>query len=163
MGKNYDEEQETLTAYHEAGHCVMAWIAGAEIELATICPEKDDGPRRWGDVQARWNGKPKWYVAAMVHLAGPASELVYRDENLHPAFIAEFVYDWKAADRVCQKALPNPGVRLGKLEEAASELILFFRATRVWEATSLLADELLAHETLDEEMIADTLQRFFPR
>lgn len=46
-----------LTAYHEAGHAVMAHLLGGKVRQVTIEPDNDDGPVRYGDTQVLWRRK----------------------------------------------------------------------------------------------------------
>lgn len=43
-----------LTAYHEAGHVLMAHLLGGKVRQVTIEPDNDDGPDRHGDTQVLW-------------------------------------------------------------------------------------------------------------
>ena len=49
-----DDDSDELTAYHEAGHVVMALLTGARVPHVTISPDRDDGPARFGDTSVLW-------------------------------------------------------------------------------------------------------------
>lgn len=42
------------TAYHEAGHALIAESLGGEVRTVAIEPDKDDGPERERDTQVVW-------------------------------------------------------------------------------------------------------------
>jgi len=150
-------------AYHEAGHCVVAVLLGGMVEWATIDPDRDDGPRRWGDVRVQWDGGPPWRAQAMIYLAGPAAELVYREESIHPAFVPEFTNDWTAAWEAISASRKSDQDRLRLLEGVFSKLYQSFQRQDQWNAVAELADLLLAHETIEYEEIHETVNRWIER
>ncbi|QEG43220.1 ATP-dependent metallopeptidase FtsH/Yme1/Tma family protein [Roseimaritima ulvae] len=155
---------ETLTAYHEAGHVIMAACLGADVQSVTIEPDHDDGPARYGDTRARWPlGFPARELRRreiFVLLAGPVAEMIYRGEPLHPGFVPEWADDWRQAWALAEPLYRDPPARLKQLERLTRELYQMLRDDRRWAAIAALADELLAHETLDEEMIADVVAQW---
>ena len=48
------EDTETLTAYHEAGHAIMAVSYGGRIIHVSIDPPDDDGLNRFGESIVQW-------------------------------------------------------------------------------------------------------------
>ena len=149
---------ELRTAYHEAGHCVMAVMLGAIVEVATVDPDRDDRQQRWGDVQIRWNSSQNWRSQALVALAGPAAEAVFLQQPLHPGFVEEWAEDWKIAWELSKIASKVDKKRLALLERVSAELYQVFNQDKVWNAVAALADELLAHETIYQEEIEETVR-----
>ncbi len=49
-----DDDNEELTAYHEAGHVVMALLTGVAFQHVTIVPTSATGPARFGDTSVLW-------------------------------------------------------------------------------------------------------------
>tara|TARA_R110002073_G_scaffold2801_17_gene17973 strand:+ start:23888 stop:24085 length:198 start_codon:yes stop_codon:yes gene_type:complete len=50
-----NDDDETLTAYHEAGHVVVGYLLGAQIEEVRLDSMIDDDlPRRFGDCLVNW-------------------------------------------------------------------------------------------------------------
>ena len=160
MCENQTDQPNEWTAYHEAGHCVVAVLLGGMVEWATIDPDRDDGPRRWGDVRVQWDCGPPWMAQAMVYLAGPASELVYREESIHPAFVPEFANDWSAAWKAVSANKKSDQDRLRLLEGLFSQLYQSFQRNDYWSAVAELADLLLAHETIEHDDIHETVDRW---
>ncbi len=80
-----------VTAYHEAGHVLVALLLGARVKQVTIAPDDDDGPRRFGDTQIVWRRSRLTEQqlaenAVQVSLAGPAAEMIYTGDPFHPAW-----------------------------------------------------------------------------
>jgi ATP-dependent Zn protease len=150
------------TAYHEAGHAFMATYLGGTVHSLTIEPDRDDGPVRFGDARIVWqNGKMATKVLQVklvsVALAGPVAEMIYRGEPLHPGFVAEWKDDWEQAWEAAELLAPKERTRLKFLEETSQVLWWQLRRDENWAAIAALADNLLAHETLEEEEIRDIL------
>lgn len=149
---------EDEIAYHEAGHAFTAIHLGGRVDFVTIAPDRDDGPRRDGEVQVAWRTSrmtPKEFQhkRVLVALAGPAAEMIYRGETPHPATLSEWSADWQEAWRAASKIHPPEPLRLAFLEQATTELVRMLRRDHFWAAIAALADELLAHETLEAEEI----------
>lgn len=152
---------DNLTAYHEAGHAIVALMLGGRVRRLTLEPEWDDGPARYGDAQIEWavnacSARELRLRKARTALAGPVAEMVYSGEPFHPAFVAEWRLDWEQAVLELQPLQANPQQLTAWLEETVRELHRLVRHEPVWPAVAALADELLAHETLDEEQILAT-------
>ena len=76
---------EEITAWHEAGHAMMAVMCGGTIERVTIEPPDDDGPVRYGDTVTRWarmSGRQLAEAEIQVSLAGPVAEMIYSGERM---------------------------------------------------------------------------------
>lgn len=150
------------TAYHEAGHAFMATYLGGLVNSVTIEPDRDDGPERFGDVRIEWRGGPMntkefQNKLLLVALAGPVAEMIYRGEPLHPGFVSEWADDWRRAWEAAEWIHSDERKRLTFLEAAAGELHRLLRRDEHWAAIAALADNLLAHETLDKEEIREIL------
>lgn len=150
------------TAYHEAGHAFMAAFLGGQVESLTIEPDRDDGPERFGDAQIVWRRgdmtvKEYQNKQVLVTLAGPVAEAIYRGEPLHPGFVPEWADDWRRAWDAAELIMPDERLRLVFLEKTARQLHQTLSRDKHWAAIAALADELLAHETLDAEQIQEVL------
>jgi hypothetical protein len=150
------------TAYHEAGHVVLAIVQGARVSHATIEPDRDDGPERYGDIrvlwpQGKWSARTFQQKLVITALAGPVAEMIYTGEPLHPGFVAEWSDDWEQAFTAAAVLVPNERQRLAWLE-AQIRLLYSQVSDRYWPAIAALADELSAHETLEEEQIQFALE-----
>ncbi|MEN0110121.1 MAG: hypothetical protein AAF805_05315 [Planctomycetota bacterium] len=156
------------TAYHEAGHAFTAAYAGGRVLSVTIAPDWDDGPSRYGDTQVAWS-RSQFTPAelaeklALVALAGPAAEMIYRGEPLHPALVAEWSDDWRQAMNETAAIVPDPRRRTVWLENQVRGLHGLLSDNTHWEAIAGVADHLLAHETLEAEEFAEVIGTWLAR
>ncbi|QDT96891.1 hypothetical protein [Gimesia aquarii] len=156
---------EELTAYHEAGHVLMAVHVGARVHSVTIDPDWDDGPERFGDAQLSWpEGRfdQKNYLekAVLVALAGPVAEMIHTGDPFHPAMVAEWSGDWREAWKAAATLFPQQPARMQYLEQKTLGLYQMLRTDAYWSAIGELVDQLLAHETLEEEMIYEIISHW---
>ena len=156
---------EELTAYHEAGHVYFATRVGATVRSVTIESDWDDGPKRFGDTQVEWDSSrftAAHYLRnlATVALAGPAAEMVYRGEPFHPATVVEWSADWTEAREAVEKLLSGEEKQIALLEQISIELYRLMNRDDVWAAVAALADELMAHETLERDQILEILEEW---
>ncbi|MGL4514916.1 MAG: hypothetical protein ACRCT8_17660 [Lacipirellulaceae bacterium] len=161
-----DDEDEVLTAYHEAGHAFVAAYAGGRVLRVTIEPDDDDdGPRRFGDTQVLWRraciSDREWREKlVLVALAGPVAEMIYRGEPFHPALVAEWSADWRQASEAATPIAPDARRRTRLLEQRTAGLHGLLSDDDHWDAVGGIADHLLAHGTLDEEMFAELVENW---
>jgi len=152
-----------LTAYHEAGHALVAYLHGAEVRSVTIEPDRDDGPDRYGDTQVAWrrtrlSEKAFAEKAVQVCLAGPVAEMIYGGDPYHPGHVAEWAGDWRDAWSTAAVLHADERRRLRYLEDVSIRLYHRLQEENLWAALASLADNLLAHETLEREQIEEILQ-----
>ena len=155
-----------LTAYHEAGHALMAVMLGGRVKLVTIEPENGDGPDRSGETQVLWpRGTSNLDFATRavkVLLAGPVAEMIYTGDPYHPGLIAEWADDWQKAWKAAEPIKRDERQRLDYLEKISIDLYHRLKQDDIWAALASLADGLLAHETLEEEDIVEIVESWLP-
>lgn len=163
-------DHDTLTAYHEAGHAVVAYALGATVEQVRLggFDDTDELPQRFGDCRVNWgrvDPKTDWQLQRelLTVLAGPVAEMIYRDEPLHPALDGPSQGDWAHAWELCRAAVPAPELRTRVLESLISSLRQTMQRDAWWAAIAAVADELLAHEVLDQEQTDETLSFWIGR
>jgi ATP-dependent Zn protease len=149
-------------AYHEAGHALMAHLLGGQVRSVTIEPDRDDGPERQGDTQILWrrrgvSDREYAQMAVQVCLAGPVAEMIYTGDPYHPGMVAEWAGDWREAWELATVLQPDERKRLQWLEEASVRLYHRLKQDDYWAALAALADNLLAHETLEGEQVAEII------
>ncbi|GAA5508460.1 hypothetical protein Rcae01_03926 [Novipirellula caenicola] len=153
-------DDETLTAYHEAGHVVVGYLLGAQIDEVRLDSMIDDDlPRRFGDCLVNW-GKVDagcdWQRQRelMTILAGPVAEMIYRGERLHPAHFGPWQGDWQQACERSVGLFSHPAEQIRFLEQIIARLYRRMADDQWWAAIAAVADELLAHEALEHDDVA---------
>ena len=155
-------DEEILTAYHESGHAVVAYALGGTVDRVQLGGEADDWlPERFGDCRIRWTvdagseGQKRREILTI--LAGPVAEMVYRDEQLHPAVYGPWKHDWQRAWVTAETLWPDLQQRMRSLETMIVELRRYIGQGICWAAIAALADELVANETMEEERVEEVL------
>ena len=157
-----------ISAYHEAGHALMAVQLGARIRSITIDPAWDDGPARFGDAQIEWpagacSERELCEKMVMVALAGAVAEMIYSGEPYHPGFVAEWAADWSQAWQAAAALYGDEVARLKYLEKITVQLHKTMERDDHWAALAAIVDHLLAHETLEGEQVEDIVSAWLPQ
>jgi hypothetical protein len=145
-----DDDELARTAYHEAGHCVIAVLCGATATRACIDPEEDN---YFGQVDIEWPKGSNRADQIMTILAGPVAEMIYRSEPLHPGFVQEWAQDWKQAWAIARPKTQDDRSCLAMLEKLTAELYRTLTTDRYWSAIAAVQDLLLAHDEIEHEQI----------
>jgi hypothetical protein len=157
------DESEALTAWHEAGHAVIGFALGGRVESVSLGGEANEWlPERFGDCVVNWgpvDATCNWQIQReiMTLLAGPVAEMMYLEEVRRLATVPEWQYDWEMAFRIAESFLPNADNRTVWLERLAEELHLRMERDSCRAAIAAVADELLAHEILEEDQLQATI------
>ena len=151
-----------ISAFHEAGHAFMAVYLGAHVRSITIEPDWDDGPERFGDAQIEWplgkfSRRELSEKMVMVALAGPVAEMIHSGESYHPGFVAEWASDWSEAWQAAAALHAEEKRRLKYLEQVTTQLYQTIDREDHWAALAAIADNLIAHETLEGEQVGDIM------
>lgn len=161
---NLEDDDETLTAYHEAGHAVIGFALGGTVDSMQLGGEADEWlPERFGDCRINW-GKVDPNVdwqrqrEVLTVLAGPVAEMVYRGEPLHPAFYGPWQHDWQTAWAISETLCLATAKRRILLEQLILKLKDQIAQDPCWAAIGALSDALLAHEFLESEEIQEILE-----
>jgi len=154
-----------ISAYHEAGHALMAIHVGARVRSVTIDPDWDDGPERHADIQVVWpldrfSDQELHKKAVLVALAGPVAEMIHSGTPCHPGLVAEWASDWQVAWQVSASIVPETRQRLAYLELITVELYRILDREDYWAALAAIVDHLLAHETLEGEEVEDIVRQW---
>jgi len=161
--QSHDDQFEN-TAYHEAGHALMAVLVGARVRSLTITPDRDDGPLRYGDAQIEWDHarfasqRELHEKSVLVTLGGPVAEMIYRSEPFHPGLVAEWAADWQQAWKLAQPLVPDERKRLAFLETTTVELHRLLSRDDHWAALAAIVDSLLAHEWLEGDDVEEIVR-----
>jgi ATP-dependent Zn protease len=160
------DEEENLTAWHESGHATMAVICGGIIERVTLEPPFDDGPNRFGDTITRWSGMTERQLMEAeirVSLAGPIAEMIYSDENRPIDAVPEWEADWVRACEAAARLSRSIAQKRKILDSMTQQIFDSFQHDNIWTAISAVADDLLAHETLEHEQVKQTVDFWIHR
>lgn len=155
------DDDEELTAWHEAGHALMAVVRGGRIVHVSIEPENDLGPLRFGESIVQWPPSPRSQIELSeihVSLAGPVAEMIYAGDQQPVAEVPEFADDWqRCVDNV--RALTSDLESQWRMLTRAQEwLHHFFDQEHCWAAVSAIADELLTHETIEHDCVSEIVR-----
>jgi ATP-dependent Zn protease len=155
-------EESRLTAYHEAGHMVVAWELGLNVLGATVIPDPEEGyagrvvvPVEDRVRYADWVESERAYLFAhMVMLyAGIAAGERYLgaplpEMNIDVGFVSpDSDYDG-IADALLNVA--GPGEKDQLETSASAQRIAENRVTARWSQIEAVAQTLMDRETLDE-------------
>lgn len=149
-----------VSAYHEAGHALMALYVGARVRSISLAPEPGEGPDRYAEVAVEWprdQFSPLEFQTKSVRvaLAGPAAEMIHRGEPLHPGVVSEWAADWQAAWESSGSLVTGPAQRLAYLEQMTRQVYHWLDQPQHWAALAAIVDHLLAHEYLEREEIEE--------
>lgn len=154
-------DEETLTAYHEAGHAVIGFALGARIESVQLWGEADDFlPARFGDCRVNWgridpNADFQRQREVLTILAGPVAEMVYTGDRPHPALFGPWQGDWLQANQIADGLVADLPARTHLLEKMIVRLHQVISSDGCWAAIAAVADELAAHDLVEEDRIQD--------
>jgi hypothetical protein len=104
----------------------------------------------------RFAGKRLAVELCRVALAGPVAEMLYSGRPFHPGTVSEWSQDWLAALEA-MNFIPERQRRMALLEQTTIDLYERFSDDFHWQAISAIAEQLLAHEILDEELLQDAI------
>ncbi|QDU83951.1 hypothetical protein Pla163_10520 [Planctomycetes bacterium Pla163] len=147
---------ETTSAYHEAGHVLIAHLLGGEV-LETTLETELDGHR--GHTQVAWRGLASRDLArasAFVALAGPIAETLWRGEEPHEESFGAWASDWSEVESALD-AVAEEEERERVRSHWIATVVAHLRDPASWELLCRVADHLEAHGTLDRDLLADVL------
>lgn len=155
-----DDDLLEVTAYHEAGHALMALHVGARVRSMSLAPADEGRLERYAEVAVEWPRegfatRAYQLKAIQVALAGPAAEMHHRGEPLHPGFVSEWAADWQAAWEASAYLSNSPEQRVALLEHWTRYVYRWLDNTEHWAALAAIVDHLLAHEHLEGDEIEE--------
>lgn len=161
-----DDEETTITAYHEAGHAVVGCALGAVIESvglsqASIFDDGDDGlPLRFGDCLINW-GKvdpdSTWQQQRelLTILAGPVAEATYREESIDEIDMRSWEMDFRQASRCAAALCHRPPQQQKLIAETIRRLRDVMNHEEFWSAIAAVADELLLGDEMQQARVVE--------
>ncbi|MDF1738394.1 MAG: hypothetical protein P1U86_04480 [Verrucomicrobiales bacterium] len=144
MSSSRQPDQRILTAYHEAGHAVIAIVVGRPVNKVSIVP----GGNRLGTCKMS-KGRKKASQDALeaellILLAGLAAEGRKSGRyNMQGA-----AQDLRNAEKLAQFRAGNPGQAEKILKRTLDKVHHLFDQSANWAATKSIAEALLASESI---------------
>ncbi len=147
-------------AYHEAGHAVVASILGGNVVSVSI---ESESPEVDGDAVVAWNrnGRTDHEMALneiRVALAGPIAEMIYAGEYDYLRIREEHSVDWQIALGCLQSLHLNTDRAAILLQKTVTELYQAIRQDHIWSAIGDVADLLAVHETIQGDIVRETVE-----
>ncbi len=155
------DEEDQVTAWHEAGHAVMAILCGGRIEHVSLEPPWDEGPRRYGETITRWQGLSSAELSLAeikVSLAGPIAETLYIGEERNLSEVPEWAGDWQRVVEIAVQQFGDLVTARKNIRVLVASVRESFEDNRVWSAVSAVAEDLLAHETIEHEQVSQSVE-----
>lgn len=152
-----DDEERIRTAYHEAGHCVIGVLMGARVRFASIDVESDN---HFGEVEMEWPRGSSAKSQALAILAGPVAEMTYREEGISNQALAPSTADFQQVLRLSQAFGWTQRKQIEWIQHLITQLYQQFNRNDCWAAVAAVSDQLLAHDTLEHETIADEVSHW---
>ena len=157
------DDDETLTAYHEAGHATVGYALGGSVEAIQLDGENEvTGARYFGECRISWrtlNGEinTQHQMEILTILAGPAAELVYRGEPITLEQLQPWKQDLNMAWSLLHRVGVSPRDQVELMSRIIGRLKEVIKEEPCWSAVASLADALLAHEYLEEDQVEEIL------
>ena len=120
-------EEDELTAYHEAGHVVMALQTGGTIVRASIEPPDDDGPNRYTNEMRDLESVPEWHA------------------------------DWQRVLISAVHFSNHEAKARRMIEQSKQAVHSLLDSENGWAAVAAIADLLLTHDTVEHEQCQETV------
>ena len=88
-----------------------------------------------------------------VSLAGPIAESLYAGSDERIETVAEWQMDWQTAFSIASRVSTGKESANKLLSDCQAKIRHHFDQPNSWAAVAALADELLAHETIEHEQV----------
>ncbi|TWT75110.1 M41 family metallopeptidase [Allorhodopirellula solitaria] len=165
------DDEETFTAYHEAGHAIIGCALGGEVDSVSLSQasaydDLDDAlPRRFGDCVVDWgrvDPQHPWQQQRelLTILAGPVAEWVYRGNDTSELDAESWALDWDHARQCAAGMVAGRDKQAQLLRSVVGRLQKIIAEEPVWSAVAALADELMIGDPVGAERV-DELVRFW--
>lgn len=140
------------TAYHEAGHCVVAWCLGLRPRRVEIVGNR--GIAAHGRAGAAAERRTGIEAEIRICLAGPIAQRLAKPHSWRHRHGAEDL--WQAS-KLAARLHADPGEADALIHRLEQETRAMLREERVWSMVTALAARLVADGTLEGK----ALRRFF--
>lgn len=155
---------ETL-AYHESGHAVMAVMLGGHVVTVSVESESDDVQ---GDVAVLWRRSSSDAAGDAINqikvaLAGPIAEMIYVGDYDYLRIRQEHATDWRIAAENLKTLNLETQEEAKLLQSTVASVYRTIGRDNVWSAIGDVADRLAVDETVDGDVVVDTVNFWLSR
>ncbi len=146
-----------FTAYHEAGHGVVAVMLGGKVSGLSIAHQGDS---QAGDTRVIWPTglaqQPILINDIKTALAGPISEMVYEGDYDYLRIRSEHAADWQIVTANLDRLGWEESARGPWLQWQVAQLYEMIRGDSVWSAIADIADLLMLQDEVNGELVHET-------
>jgi|GEM_PF-1558109 len=159
-------DDDALAAYHEAGHVVVAHLAGGRVVESTIESEHD-GHR--GHTVVAWTGvawsgaagtgasaREAATASALAALGGPIAETLWLGDEPDAEALSAWRADWDEVEAALDAHVPVDE-REGTRSAWIARVVAALRDAVIWERVCRVADHLEAHGGLEADDLDELL------
>ena len=157
------DDEESLTAYHEAGHATIGFALGGKVEAIQLGGESEvSGVRQYGDCKIAWHAVGSdldvhCQREILTTLAGPAAEMLYAGREIALRSFGPWEQDYHTAWFLLDRFPISSNEKDKLLKNLIQQLKSILDEDDCWAAVAALADALLAHEYLEAEETEEIL------
>ncbi|MEM9828688.1 MAG: hypothetical protein AAF958_19025 [Planctomycetota bacterium] len=164
------------TCYHEAGHAVTAYLLGGIPERLVLGQADDDVlPDHFGQCRVAWPSPDPMrtgpgsrqidrpYRELMTLVAGLVAEQIYAAVDFDQENLRASAYDLQAAFDLSRAIGGDEALAARRVRAAVASVRQVLQRDSMWAAVAALADELDAHEVLEQAEIAEVLDFWLNR
>jgi hypothetical protein len=154
----FDGDESQVTAYHEAGHIVMAAICGGSVSGSTINPSDDMYGYCKVNPYDKYGHVMNDYGSLMTHLAGVAAEQRVNDCSEPSVTLSKIPNSALDNDFIIEKLTQLHGRADCNdaqkcLASAADDVIRLFSDAIVWERIGSIAKKLIEFRYIDGKLL----------
>ena len=150
------------TAWHESGHAIVAAILGGTVHSVSIDMEDDS---QAGGTKVEWpvaglTAQENALREIRVSLAGPVAEMIYAGDYDELRIQSEHEMDWQTATLHVRQLAREPAKQHEILGRIVNELYRLLRQDNTHAAIGDLADQLLAHDSVEFETVEKIVRQW---
>ena len=147
---------DEITAWHEAGHAVVAVMLGGVIdEVSVELPDTEAAGATGVFWASASDARSQCINDIHVALAGPIAEMIFIGDYDYLRIKQEHAVDWEVVAASVQRMGMSPVAAQKFLSSVATELYERLRQDEVWSAVADVAERLELDGTIDGNTVND--------